>query len=482
METDSTLEADLAADRRVATAAPPGTDLVARLARAGIESRLFSQPSATVSVGKYEIRGELGTGGMGVVYRAHDPELDRPVALKLLNTARAKSVDAEQAKTRLLREARAMARLAHPNVLTVHEVGTFEEQVYVAMEFVEGETLDAWLEHETRAYRDVLEVFLQAARGLAAAHEEGIVHRDFKPQNVMLSHRGRARVLDFGLARSVETPDDAPALPPDIDHESASLTRTGALVGTPAYMAPEQYSGRPADARSDQFSFCVALWEAVFGCRPFKGNTVAAIADSVTAGTIDPPPQGRAPGWLRRVLVRGLSKDPAARYASMTALIGALEAGQRESALRRWLPALAAVAVLATAAVIALPSDDPLQASPRAMPSIARSDEPATVAPVAYPLPLGGPAPQPAPAEPEPEPVAKRSPAKPPRPRFSAKWCYHTEERTPIAVGFEKQPKMRARFTVRDKCWTCRKAPAATHKQFSRRDCENFAVCVRCDG
>src|SRR5262245_37690244 len=209
---------------------------------------------------------------MGVVYAAYDPELDRRVALKLLHAG-----GSVEARKRLLREAQAMARLAHPNVIAVHDVGTWGDEVFVAMEFVEGPTLAERVRDEEPGWREVLDLYLQAGEGLAAAHVAGIVHRDFKPQNALVGRDGRVRVLDFGLARGTG------ALPPREAEEGPDsgaapgllvtpLTRSGSRMGTPAYMSPEQFEGLPADELSDQFSFCVALYEALYGERPFGGG------------------------------------------------------------------------------------------------------------------------------------------------------------------------------------------------------------------
>src|SRR5688572_6181539 len=350
---------DSGVSRRVRSASPRGHDLVARLARAGIEAKLFGQPLQTIAVGRYEILDELGTGGMGVVYLARDPELDREIALKLLRPIGATRHDPEHARARLVREARAMARLSHPNVLTVHEVGTFEDQVFVAMEYVHGRTLAQWLVDRERPWRVSLEAFLAAGRGLAAAHAKDIVHRDFKPEHVMVSEDphgvrpfGRVLVLDFGLARSSDAAPEASESRP-IPETIASLTLTGALVGTPAYMAPELYAARPADAKSDQFAFCVALWEAVYRQRPFVGSTISALAQAVTSGDlVEPIGVGGRPAWLRRALERGLSVDPRERHVSMHALLQALEDGLRPRWHQRWMPA--AVGGLAMAVGVGL--------------------------------------------------------------------------------------------------------------------------------
>ncbi len=291
---------------------------------------------ALVMVGRYRLGPRLGAGGMGVVFEAHDPELDRSVAIKLLHPGRHE--DAELTRTRLLREARAMARLAHPNVVAVHDVGRVGEQVFVAMELVEGSTLSSWLKREHRSTAQILEIFAQAGRGLQAAHEVELVHRDFKPDNVLVGGDGRARVTDFGLAQPMLSWSDTEPMdvcPPGLDPlqvSTAVSTTYGTIVGTPAYMAPEQWKGQQVDARSDQFSFCVALYEALHSTRPFVGRDPMALSLNVLAGALTPPSRsvGRR---IRAALVRGLSVDPELRYPSMAELLAALSP-RRRTALR----------------------------------------------------------------------------------------------------------------------------------------------------
>jgi formylglycine-generating enzyme required for sulfatase activity len=291
-------------------------------------------------IGRYVILERVGNGAMGVVYGAYDPELDRKIALKLLRGVGAGA--GPQAGARMMREAKAMARLSHPNVAAVHDVGLCDGQVFLATEFLSGGTVRDWMEAAPRGWREINIVFIASGRGLAAAHAAGLVHRDFKPDNVLLDKEGRARVVDFGLARNTETTDsqagDEPS-PPKYDPNKATgvdlnetgkldkLTRTGALMGTPAYMAPEQFLGEATDERTDQFSFCVALYEALFGERPFGGDTVLSLSVSVTEGQIRPIPKDRdVPAWVRRAVLRGLRTRREDRYPSMIALIAALEA------------------------------------------------------------------------------------------------------------------------------------------------------------
>ena len=310
------------------------------------------------TVGRYTVLEKIGAGGMGVVYAAFDPQLDRKVALKVMHPQSSGLSHSRGGRQRLLREAQAMAKLSHPNVITVHDVGTFGERVFVAMEFIEGCTLREWLTAHKRDWTDVVEAFVRAGRGLAAAHAAGLVHRDFKPDNVLMGLMGSGRdqtdgriiVMDFGLARQTSTP--AAKTPYDVSTRNEtpaandlSLTRTGALLGTPAYMAPEQHKGDPIGPAADQFSFCVALWEGLYGERPFGGTNVTSVAMNVLEGRVRPPPRdAQVPAWLRDVLIRGLSVAPSDRYASMDALLAELQRDPPQSS-RPWLAAVVAIAV-----------------------------------------------------------------------------------------------------------------------------------------
>jgi hypothetical protein len=317
------------------------------------------------AVGRYIVLEHIGSGGMGMVYAAYDPELDRKVALKLIRADRgARDVDALQ--SRLLREAQAMARVAHPNVVHVYDVGLWNsgtsaqhewpregQQVFVAMEYVDGGTLRGWLRAQPRHWQEVLAHFIAAGRGLAAAHAAGLVHRDFKPDNVLLGSDGRARVTDFGLVHPTGEPMPSVADLPSSPSTPlfAEITDAGVLVGTPAYMAPEQLLGDPCDARTDLFSFCVALYEGLYGERPFCGGSVEALAAQIARGEVrKPPPSTCIPMRLRNVVLRGLSATPAARPQSMDALLSELG---RESAAkrRRWLK-LGLLATLLAAAIV----------------------------------------------------------------------------------------------------------------------------------
>ncbi|HEU0034209.1 MAG TPA: serine/threonine-protein kinase [Kofleriaceae bacterium] len=280
------------------------------------------------SVGRYVILDVLGEGGMGVVYAAYDPELDRKVAIKLLQAKPAGGSSPGGDQAWLVREAQALARLSHPNVVAVHDVGTLPgDRVFVAIELVEGETLRAWIKrHREPDWRAVQRVMLEAGRGLAAAHAAGLVHRDFKPENVLVGTDGRVRVMDFGLARlDGEEPASRSS---DLSIESRSplsehLTIAGAVVGTPAYMAPEIYDGVAASARTDLFAFGVTLYEALYRQRPFQRKQLVAPRSQVPVPK-PPPPDSRVPARLHRVVLRAIAIDPAARYASLDALLGEL--------------------------------------------------------------------------------------------------------------------------------------------------------------
>ncbi len=280
------------------------------------------------SVGRYLVVATLGAGAMGVVYRAYDPDLDRALALKVVSQRADGSSRGPNEQARLLREAQAMARVSHRNVIQVFDVGTIGSAVYVAMEFVDGMTLKAWLVPK-RTPAEILRLFEAAGRGLAAAHSQGLIHRDFKPDNVMVDRDDLPRVLDFGLARASHRPDadETTASLRRVERSGSldsSLTEAGALLGTPAYMSPEQYRGQPADQRSDQFSFCVALFEALVGHRPFRGRTVTALAAAVTRGKVELPSQTPVSRGVMQAILRGLSVEPEDRHPTMEALLARL--------------------------------------------------------------------------------------------------------------------------------------------------------------
>jgi tetratricopeptide (TPR) repeat protein/predicted Ser/Thr protein kinase len=316
-----------------------------------------SLPRGT-SLGRYLILERLGAGGMGEVYAAFDPQLNRKVALKLLLTSRG-AVAQDEARVRLLREAQAMARLSHPNVVPVYDLGEFGDRVFVAMELVEGRTLRKWLEEAPRDWRTVVQALSGAGRGLAAAHAAGLVHRDFKPDNVLIGRDGRVVVLDFGLAvgRGIEG-SRAPAIRPEAASAEDSgpavldtpVTRQGAVLGTPGYMAPEQYRGEEAGPATDQFGFCATLFHALYGTRAFAGSSTPALFFAASEGRVrPPPPEAKVPGWVHAAVLRGLSPRPEDRHPSMEALLEALR--RDPAARRRRLFVAAAVGVLVLAGV-----------------------------------------------------------------------------------------------------------------------------------
>jgi eukaryotic-like serine/threonine-protein kinase len=276
-----------------------------------------------LEIGPFLVQRVLGRGAMGLVVLAQDRELDRPVAIKLLLKA-----GSEIARARLMREAQSTARLSHPNVVAVHRVGTFEGQVYVVMEYVDGGTLRDYASQPGRTWEQIVAAYVQAGRGLAAAHAAGFVHRDFKPDNVLVGRDGRVRVTDFGLVTAVASAME----PPRESTSSASgfdpndrLTHGGAVLGTPAYMAPEQFGTGQVDPRADQFSYCVSLFEALFGRRPFEGSTAANFYVAIAEGRVSSVSCGQIPQSVHAAVVRGLAFDPAERWPSMEALLAALE-------------------------------------------------------------------------------------------------------------------------------------------------------------
>jgi eukaryotic-like serine/threonine-protein kinase len=335
-------------------------------------------PGATI--GRYVVRSLVGRGAMGEVYLANDPELNRDVAIKLLRARTGEKDRTERDRLALMREAQAIARLSHPNVVVIHDVGRLDDRVFIAMEFVDGNTLRYWMLARQRSWQEVLKVFARAGAGLAAAHEKELVHRDFKPDNVMIRNDGQVRVMDFGLARSAAkqrarpaddgtAPSPSPLMqqvaageeagedlyatrvlgssaagrPPDLALGGAAGNGashdSGRMGGTPAYMAPEQFQGAEPDARGDQFSFCVSLYEALYGEEPFRGNTVQERASSVSEGRVaEPPPHIYVPRWIRKVLLRGLAVDPDERWPSMKDLLARLDENARRLAeMEEWL-------------------------------------------------------------------------------------------------------------------------------------------------
>ncbi|MCB9718501.1 MAG: serine/threonine protein kinase [Myxococcales bacterium] len=355
--------------------ASPEGDLLAQHALGELQARLFGKPRATIQIGRYAVRQRIGAGGSGVVHRAYDPKHDREVALKLLHAQEGKRYEA--ARDRLLREAQSLGKLDHPNIVRVYDVGTYDpallepaageeraraEGVYLAMELLEGGDLAQWLGERPRGWQEIREVFLAAGRGLAAAHARGIIHRDFKPANVSIDAQGRVRVLDFGLARPTvkDISDPSQGLTAGAQQRleelarplDATLTAPGTLLGTPAYMAPEQHDLLRATALSDQYSLCLALYEAWYGHRPFLAENEQELRRLKREGKVLPPPDdSEVPRCYFDALVRGLSPRPEDRFESMQALLDALQSPPpRVSGTRRWTLVVAAVGVLAITA------------------------------------------------------------------------------------------------------------------------------------
>lgn len=289
----------------------------------------------SVIEGRFRIERALGAGGMGVVYLARHLALGRDVALKLH-----RSGAGSRATQRLSREAQAMARLSHPNVLTVFDVGSLASgSVFIAMEYVDGPTLRGRQDQLRQAgdWAGIIDLYRESAKGLAAAHAKGLVHRDFKPDNVLIGTDGRVRVADFGIARALDAGDDgvpavARTVAPTVSDLGTPMTATGALLGTPAYMAPEQYGSGPVEAQADQFAFCVALYEGLFGSRPFPGNNPGELYYNISQGNMIVPQLGAVPASVYETIRRGLALDPHQRFASIEQLADALVPVQVEAA------------------------------------------------------------------------------------------------------------------------------------------------------
>ncbi|EDM79202.1 serine/threonine kinase family protein [Plesiocystis pacifica SIR-1] len=353
-----------------AAAPPPADNLAGTLRREQVFSRLFAKPEASVSLGRFVLLELIGAGGMGELYAAYDPDLDRKVALKLVRPERSASAVAEQ---RLLREAQSAARLSHPNVVPIYEVGTVDGRIFVAMEFIRGQDLAAWLS-QPRGALEILARFIAAGEGLAAVHRAGLAHRDFKPANVLLGEDGRVRIVDFGLARvtdsssgsgsgsrlrsSLESGDSGSQPDAELPSASASLLRStvstltapGALVGTPRFMAPEQWRARRGDARSDQFSFCVALYAALYGVHPFPARRGDQLLAAICDGTLTKPARNAAlPQRLREAIIRGLEADPEDRWPSMEPLLRELERPLARPRKRKLAALIGGVGALALA-------------------------------------------------------------------------------------------------------------------------------------
>lgn len=328
-------------------------DEVPSLIEQRVQELLFSR-DVTTRIGRFRILEHIGHGGMGQVYAAYDEELDRKVAVKVLLD---QDLPSEALRMRFRREAQALARLSHPNVVTVYEVGETDDQLFLAMEFIRGQSIDAWLKTEPD-WQEVLDVFIQSGEGLAAAHRAQLVHRDLKPGNLMRGEDGVVKVLDFGLARIDGEPlssagDDE--LSAELESlrtsRSSQLTRPGAIMGTPAYMSPEQFAGEVIDAASDQYSFCVSLFEALYGERPSLSDSSLDLQELVVRQTMITKVSVPLP--VRAAVLRGLAHDPGQRWPSMEALLAALSDDPRRRR-RRWGLGLAGVGLLGVGVTLAV--------------------------------------------------------------------------------------------------------------------------------
>jgi len=304
-------------------------------------------------LGRYMLLEELGRGGMGIVVAAYDAELDRKVALKLLKPAQRVS-----GRARMHREAQSLAKLQHPNIVSVFEVDEIDGLMFVAMEYVQGHTIDTWVRQNSPSWREIMLLAGQAGRGLAAAHAVGLVHRDFKPGNVLVGERGRVRVVDFGIAIAAGAASTgAPASVLERSGELAgSLTETGSVVGTPGFMAPEQYTQQTVDAKSDQFAFCVTVYRLLYDHPPFQGVNHRELRTAIHSAEITPPPpDSDVPLWLRRTLIRGLAAEANDRWPSMNALLAEIAAGMRTTKRGRIVVGTGAAAAGIAAVLLALP-------------------------------------------------------------------------------------------------------------------------------
>ncbi|WP_224371127.1 tetratricopeptide repeat protein [Hyalangium versicolor] len=342
----------------VIRSSPSPHDEVTWLSSSARPPTTFAVPApGQMLAGRYMVFDTLGQGGMGVVLAAYDTRLDRRVALKLLHPIDASDATATDGEARLVREAQAMARLNHPHVVAVYDAGPLEAgSLFIAMEYVEGQTLRQWCDQQPRSWREVLDTYLSAGKGLVAAHAAGLIHRDFKPDNVLIGKDGRIRVMDFGLARSALDLIPSEQFPASLsaDTLSSALTIPGTLMGTPKYMAPELLRGKPAGVRSDLYAFCVALYEALYGQLPFPDRSMAEYSRARREGLVTPPPASSdVPAWVTRTVLQGLQADPQQRPASMEALLALLldDPAIKRQARRRVLAMASVAGVLAALAL-----------------------------------------------------------------------------------------------------------------------------------
>jgi tRNA A-37 threonylcarbamoyl transferase component Bud32 len=327
------------------TPAPAADRMLETIVRESQPAATDESPLVGSRFGRYTVLEEIGRGAMANVYTAYDEQLDRKIAIKLIRDP----------AVRVRGEARAIARVAHPNVVQVYEIGTFQGHDFIAMELIDGINLAAWQRLRSRDVYDIIAKYAEAGRGLAAAHRAGLVHRDFKPDNVLIDNTGRPRVGDFGLASTRVAADPIQRAVTLVSSDDLD-TRDDAIVGTPAYMAPEQFRSPDVDERADQFSLCAALYEAVYGVRPFRGASVEELRASASSGVLQTAAPGTsAPPGLRALLLRGLSVDPAARWPSLADLLDRLDEldAQRDPAAagrerRRLVLAVVGVSIITT--------------------------------------------------------------------------------------------------------------------------------------
>ena len=363
--------------------APVIPELELQLAMRSLMTSMLGR-TRVIELGRYRVRERLGQGGCGLVLLADDPQLEREVAIKVVLPARERELDANWQRA-LLREAQALAQLRHPNVVEVFDAGTANYSsdsrgaprmaVYVVMERLRGRTMRQWLAAEPRSWREIVAVHVQAAHGLRATHQVGIVHRDFKPDNVWLTDDGRVVLIDFGLA---DETDDLEASDPALAATAVSArierspgssgtdsaTRRSRVVGTPTYMAPEQHSGHPAGPAADQYAWCVSLFAALHGAPPFVGDSMAELAARKHEARV-PARKSGLPRALHQALSRGLAARPSERFATIDALLAAVErATSRPRRGRLWGLVAGAAAVAATASVAGFRAHHPCDADP----------------------------------------------------------------------------------------------------------------------
>lgn len=320
-----------------AGARPGQSDPEAKLMLGRAREALLGQGRLPVRIGRFEIDEKLGAGGMGVVYRAKDPSAGRSVALKVVKE------DDPPRQKRLLREAHALARVSHPNVVQVYDANTLEMGLYIAMELIDGVPLGDWIKQSRPDRAQILAALCAAGSGLAASHAAGVIHGDFKPANVLVTAEGTVKLVDFGLARLREGD------PADADPWITRLTAAGA--GTPAYMAPEQLRGIAVDERSDQFAFCVSAFESLTGHRPYKAKSAVDLDREIARGAIDPDALWHLPKRIRTAVLRGLRPQPGQRHESMAALLSQLAA---PAAGWGWAVAISAALLVAAIAAVAI--------------------------------------------------------------------------------------------------------------------------------